>query len=70
MYEPCDLCSDSGALRDGSACPHCTSRWKGLDGKEVVRPKRMIWIRANAQDTRRWSAIAYREPQRPRGGRA
>ena len=52
MRESCDLCGDSGTLRDGNPCPKCSARslWKELGTTaEVIRPKRTVWIRANGQ---------------------
>ena len=46
MYELCDLCGNSGALRDGGPCPRCSmSQWTNHDGQETVRLKRTTWIR-------------------------
>src|SRR5689334_286828 len=62
MRKSCDLCGDSGTLRDGSPCPGCSmSWWKELgSAEEIVRPKRTVWIRANGQDIPRGPAIIVR----------
>jgi hypothetical protein len=48
----CELCGDSGTLRDETPCPRCAvSRWQPIGtADEITRPKRTVWITTRGRD--------------------